>query len=100
MSTANWCCETFPICNQTFSVYDNGQGKIKGWVRGISSLGLGSKVVENIIKDLKKSYYFDKIDVKLFQLAVKVFQNAVKLLENRICCEMTEDLQHPSPTST
>ena len=30
------CCETFPNCYQTFPVNDNGQGKIKGWVRGIS----------------------------------------------------------------
>ena len=48
------CCETFQICNQTFSVHDNGQDKVKGWVRGISLLGLGSKVVKNIIKELKK----------------------------------------------
>ena len=61
------CCETFPICNQTFSVHDHGQDKVKGWVRGISLLGLGSKIVKNIIKELKKkSYYFDKIAVKLF----------------------------------
>ena len=39
------CCETFPICNQTFSVYENCQDKVKGWVRGISLQGLGSKVV-------------------------------------------------------
>ena len=52
------CCETFPIYNQTFSVHDNGQDKVKGWVRSISLLGLGSKVVKNIIKEWKKVLLF------------------------------------------
>ena len=48
------------------------------------SLGLGSKVVENVIKDLKKSYYYDKMAVKLFQLAVKLFQIAVTVFQNAV----------------
>ena len=48
-------------------------------IRSKDVLGAFSKVNENIIKDLKKSYYFDKIAVKLFKFAVKLFQFAVKL---------------------
>ena len=66
------CCESFPIRNQTFSVHDNGQHKVKGWVRGISSLGVGSKVGENIIKGLKKSLLWN-------------------FSKNPICCERTKD---------
>ena len=52
------CCESFSICDQTFAVNDNGQDKLKGWVRGIFLLGSGSKVVENNPKDLKKVSLF------------------------------------------
>jgi len=52
------CCESFPICNQTFSFNDNGHDKLKGWVRDISQLRPGSKIVENNIKNLKKVLLF------------------------------------------
>ena len=52
--------KNFQFYNQTFSVDDNGQDKDKGWVRGISSLGLGSKLLKISWRIWKKSYYFAK----------------------------------------
>ena len=44
--------------NQTFSFNDNGHDKLKGWLRDISSLRSGTKIVESNIKDLKKVLLF------------------------------------------